>query len=635
MIRIGRLPGRYGTASLLGLALGLVMFIVLSKPLWESPLPVAMQHYDMHLAGWISIRVNSVVPDFFPDISRRYQAYLAKLPADVPSWHLLWRFDLSFILSALAGLAIARIVGRGQPDTRIIAGRRLYEGKAAHQELRERAKEDCAISGTGLKLHPSFDWSLSRDRTTRSVIAVGSTGGGKTVAAIKPLLNSAIASGDKVLVFDNKGEFTAEMSVPFVLVTPWDKRSHGWDIARDCTTQQDARELAARLIPESQDPMWSNAARQILSAVVQKLQNDKPKMWTWRDLYRAICLPQDALASIVKTFAPEARATETEGKTIDGILINFSSYMSIIADLASAWGNTPPEHRFSFSEWLEDPNPKEKVVIFQGSGRYSALTKGYVQSIISLISGRINSAAFPETRTKRIGLFLDEFPQLGKLENFDALVETGRSRGCYAVLGFQDYSQLEIYGAAAKTWGTIFGSQIIVRVNPGATAQYIAKELIGYATIEKTIIHEGKPQPEATQQQLVMEPSDISDYLGPTKTGIRAVLLGMGDAFILEWPYTSSPKLREASIEAAWVSGGIQSNKPLPPLPLGAPPMTSPTTAHPSAATPSQGLPKLKLRAPTEAEILEMANTGTDIKFAPEPLGDLKAGADIVSGDQA
>jgi hypothetical protein len=637
MIRIGRLPGRYATAGLLGFALGLVFFFVVSKPLWESPLPVAMGHYDMHLAGWISIRVNALVPEFFPDIARRYGQYLARLPADVPAWHLTWRFDGPFILAFLAGLWVTRIVGKGIPDTRIIAGRRLYEGRAAQRELRDRAAADCAISGTGLKLHPDFPWFLSRDRETRHISVLGSVGGGKTVA-IKPLLNAAIDRGDKCIIFDSKGDFSAEMAAPFVLLTPWDKRSHAWDIAKDCTTSQDARELAARLVPESQDPMWSNAARQILSAVVQKLQDDLPAAWGWKDLYLAICLPQTALAAIVAKYAPEARATETEGKTLDGILINFSSYMGIVSDLSAGWGDAPVDRRFSFSQWLHDKSPTQRVVILQGSGRYKELTKGYVQSVISLLSGRINSAEVGESRERRLWFFLDEFPQLGKLDGFASILEVGRSKGVCCVLGAQDLAQIqEIYGEyVAQTWGSLIGTQIVVRVNPGATAQFLAKEVIGYSTIEKLIVHEGKPQPAQTQQQLLLEPSDISDHLGPNKRGVRVVLLGFGDAFILECPFSKSKKLREPSIEARWVTAGVQSNKPLPPLPpTGAPTMAPQQQAQPTPATPSTGLPRLKLRAPTEAEMREMAETGTDIKHAGEAFGDLKTGADIVTGGAA
>jgi hypothetical protein len=639
MIRIGRLPGQYGTASLLGFAMGLVIFVVLSKVAIESPWPVAFRHYDQHLAGWISLRINTLIPDLFPDIARRYAAYLAALPAGTPAWHVTWRFDGALLLASVIGIWITWIVGRGIPDTRIIAGRRLYEGKAAHRELRERAQEDCAISGEGLKLHESFPWHLSRDRETRHFQILGSVGGGKT-QAIKPILDAAIARGDKCIIYDCKGDFTSEMAVPFVLVTPWDQRSHAWDISKDCTTQQDARELAARLIPESQDPLWSKGAQQILSAIVQKLQNDFPENWTWRDFYKAVCLPQEALASIVAAYAPEARATETEGKTIDGILINLSTYMTIVADLSAAWGSAPPERRFSFSSWIHEPNPKQRVVILQGSGSYEILGKAYIQSIISMLSGQINSPKVFESKSRRIWFFLDEFPQIGRLEGFSSILEVGRSKGVCVVLGAQDLAQIEdLYGQyVAKTWGSLIGTQIVVRVNSGTTAQFISKELIGYATIERIQMHEGKPQPAATQQQLALEPSDISDHLGPNKRGVRAVLLGMGDAFIIEWPYTSSPKLREASIESSWVTAGVQSNKPRPPLPTtGAPPMPSTPvpTAQPAQATPSTGLPKLKLRTPTADEVLEMASTGTDIRFSPEPLNEMKTGADIVSGGAA
>ena len=63
--------------------------------------------------------------------------------------------------------------------------------------------------------------------------------------------------------------------------------------------------------------------------------------------------------------------------------------------------------------------------------------------------------------------------------------------------------------------------------------------------------------------------------------------------------------------------------------------MTEQTTTKPSPATVNNGGPKLKLRAPTQAEIMEMAESGTDIKQAPETLADMKSGADIASGGEA
>ena len=75
------------------------------------------------------------------------------------------------------------------------------------------------------------------------------------------LILAAIARGDGVLVLDVKGDMTAGLPGEPLLIAPQDLRSLVWDVARDCRTKQDARELAARLIPKSDDPMSRRGAR--------------------------------------------------------------------------------------------------------------------------------------------------------------------------------------------------------------------------------------------------------------------------------------------------------------------------------------------------------------------------------------
>lgn len=613
MIRIGYLPSNYRIASLLGIFSTLVFFGFFSKLVWELPLPFAMEHYAHHLTGWLAMRVNEANPALFSGTASRYTAYLAQLPPAVPAWKLTARFDVVAVLAVLMGIGVTLLIGKLKSDTRIIAGRKLFEGKAAHRQLRSISTQECAVSGNGIKLHPDFDWCISRDRETRHFFMIGSVGGGKTQILL-PLIRAAIErGGDKVILYDNKGDFTTSMDVPFILLAPWDARSAAWDIAKDCTNAQDARELAARLIPEGNDPMWHQAGRQVLTAIVLKLQSEKPQTWTWRDLHDLACLSQDDLLQIVQDHQPEARhLLEAEGKTTQGVLINFSASMSIVSDLAAAWGDAPPNKRFAFSTWLHAKNPKVKVIILQGSGRYEELTRGYVQSVISLLAGRINSAEIGESKSRRIWMILDEFPQLGKLEKFASILEVGRSKGVCVVLGAQDMAQIQdIYGQyAGKTWGSLVGTQIIVRVNSGETAQFISKEIIGYATIEKTVMHEGKPQQPRTEQQLVMEPSDISDYLGTDERGVRAILVGMRDAHVLTWPYTKLKKRREAIVAAAWLETRTQPNQPNS--------RQDTTTSQPNPEP-----PRLRLRTLTPAERAEMAKTGSNIKHSGEPVEDM------------
>ena len=196
---------------------------------------------------------------------------------------------------------MAWLLGRPFSDTKIIAGRRLFEGKAAHRRLKEIAKGEMAVSGAGIKLHPGFDWHLSRERETRHFLLVGSVGGGKT-QILTPMVLAAIGRGDRVLIFDIKADFTSTLPVDFALLAPWDSRSMVWDVARDCVNAQDARELAAQLIPSGQDPMWHQAARQILTAVIQQLQAYKADAWTWKDLHQLSASSQEDLLNIVSRF---------------------------------------------------------------------------------------------------------------------------------------------------------------------------------------------------------------------------------------------------------------------------------------------------------------------------------------------
>lgn len=618
MIRPGKLPHRYWIGAALGLLAGIFSLIVLAKFLCQLPLPVVLDYPDQQVSGWLAMRLHALNPFFFPEISAKYQHYLQNVFGTDDAWRATARLDIAFLISTVFSCVVCYFVGRPLPDTKIITGRDLFEGEAAHHELSKLAEKECAISGQGLKLHPDFSWCQSLSRETTHQLVTGGTGKGKTQVLLPQILG-AIQRQDKVLVFDIKGDFTSFLPAPFALIGPWDSRGYAWNIARDCLNRQDARELAAQLIQPGQDPMWHQAARQVLASVIEHLQYTKPLAWTWRDLLDKSSLPQEKLLEIVQFYAPEAaNLLAGESKTTDGILINLSASLAIVADLASAWGDAKQDQRFSFSEWLIDPNPKHRVVVLQGSGRYTELMRGYVKGVISLLAGRICSPELSDDRNRRVSIFLDEFPQLGKLEKISSLVEVSRSRGIRLYFGAQDLAQIkECYGSFIGTaWGSMIGTQIICQVSPGETAQWFAKEVIGYAKIEKTVVFEGKPQPAQTMEQLVMEPSDLSDYLGPHKRGVKAALLGYGDVFLLDWPYTTLPKLREPMVPATWT--------------LAAKPKSVTQQKSQDRETKmndEQKKPRLVLRQPTREEIFEMAESGSDIKDLADEIDDMVAAA--------
>ncbi|PRZ01081.1 type IV secretion system coupling TraD/TrwB family protein [Jezberella montanilacus] len=611
-----RLPGDLGFGLILGCLTSVIIFVGLSWLLWQIPFPFKMGNYLDHLLGWLSMEINSLIPLIFKDRGHGYLFYLAQLRDPVQPWMLVSRFYVALAAAGLFGILVGYIGSRGQLTERHIAGRQLHEGQAALRFMARRAKILAEASEPGLRLHPSFNWQLSIDRETRHTLVWGSPGGGKTQILI-PWIRAARARGDKLIIFDNKGDFTSWLPDPFILVAPWDSRSVVWDVAKDCRNQQDARELAARLIADGHDPLWHMSARQILTAVIIRLQREQPGVWTWASLYSKACGSQDELMQTVKLYMPEARHLfESPGKTTQSVLINLGSNLSMVGTLAAAWGAAEPKKMFSFSNWLMTESPKRRTIVLQGSGRYIELARAYLQSVLTLVSSRINSPQFPDSNKRRLWFFLDEFPQLGLIKDFSPLLEIGRSKGVRVVIGAQDTEQIKnLYGEhTADSWTSMVGTQIVVRVNPGSTANILAKEIIGTRTVDRVIVHKGKVEPPQREYPLVIEPAQLGEDLGPTKNGVRALVLGFNDVAMLDWPFSEIPKLRPSSVPASWLLNSNNSERP------------SSENQDPRGKIDEPQVknlkPHLKLRLASSSELSKMAATGTTLNIAAEDLSD-------------
>ncbi len=614
-----RLPGDLGFGLIVGSLTMAFIFVSLSWALWQIPYPIRIDDYLAHLVGWLAMEINSHLPAILIGRGQAYYAYLQQLPQTIRPWMLTSRFHAALLVAAASGVLLGYQTAKGQPAEKHIAGRRLYQGKAGLKVLVLRSKTMVAKFGAGIRLHPSFSWLLSLDQEARHCLVWGSTGGGKTQILI-PWIRAAIDRGDKLVIFDNKGDFTSWLPSSLILVAPWDARSVVWDIAKDCRNPQDAQELAARLIAEGNDPLWHQSARQVLTAVIVRLQHEQPGKWTWDSLYKSACSSQDELLETVKLYVPQARHLfESPGKTTQSVLINLGANLSIVGTLATAWGVAEPKRMFSFSEWLVKDSPKHRIIVLQGSGRYTELARAYLQSILTLMSSRINSPEFRDSRKRRLWFFLDEFPQLGELKDFSPLLEIGRSKGVRVVIGAQDIAQIKnLYGEhTASSWTSMVGTQIIVRVNAGETANTLAKEVIGTRTVDRIVRHKGASEAPHREHPMVVEPAQLSDDLGPRKIGVRAMVLGFGDVFVLDWPFAEIRKLRQSSVPAAWLK---DTKNVMRSRPDDQQESREYTEAENLDRRPQ---PKLKLRPPSSAELFEMAAVSTTVTAAAEDFDDL------------
>lgn len=520
---------------------------------------------------------------------------------------------------------------------RHIRGRRCLQGEAARKAWTQVESEDA----DGLHIHPALP-AITKDRETRHILIFGGVGSGKT-QTILPMMRDARARGDRMLVFDLKGDFTREFAsktmsymgneveVVDVVFAPWDSRSMPWAVAHDVDTLSAAREFAARMITEPAgggSPMWANASRQVLVTCLVELQVTKPGRWGFADLVAGLTRPVDELAEAARIHFPEAVKALGDGQqqnvTTVGIQINLMSYLSVVFDLARAW---PKPGVFSIRDWLTEKNKNTKSVVLQHNGEFESLARAFNGAILGLASQLVNSPLIPESKSRRLWFFLDEFPQLGKVEAVFPLCEIGRSKGVRVVIGTQDIAQPKnIYSEhQVNALVSMVGTHVVTRVSSGETADFITEKLIGEREIERLdvstssgtgrspgIFTAGGTRTNSWKlvREPVMLPSELMQ-LGPVPgQGVKVLVLGVGeDVLEVLIPFSYPGQLRPASVIADWTRYPSQPIAPVIPDPVQEPPQPIPSWAEEAAeAAPAALLPV----TPAPPAVTPVANPWAD-----------------------
>lgn len=482
---------------------------------------------------------------------QQYASYMQRMSAAGHALEIPLRMSVTATAAAAAAFFAGRYAAKPVSGHRVMRGRQLFEGKQAINAARREAP----TSETGILLTPQL--RIAEDMETKHFLICGGTGSGKSVVGWQFMLE-AERRNDRKIIFDYKG-ITEAWPGRFALVCPWDGRSAAWHIAADVQTKQQAKNVAARLIKESNDPMWSNAARQILAAVIISLQQEKKITWTWRDLATRISLPQPELAKIAAKHHPEAlRAVADASKTTDSVLISLASYMSIIYDLDDAWGDRAGG--LSLTRWLKNPESRTRTIIFKMSDDFEQLTQAYLQAAIGVIGSVVSSLPDCRPTDNRLWIFSDEHPRLGKVEGWSKFMEVSRSKSIRTVTIYQSPNQLrESYGREVfESWVDMVPTKIFCR-SDGDAAKWIAEQA-GDAEVERlseslSTGAQGTTVSRSYQREMipVLLPSQISTELGPRTKGILAILHGLKNEHILMWPYPAvDPKTRDATVLAHW-----------------------------------------------------------------------------------
>ena len=434
------------------------------------------------------------------------------------------------------------------PSVLHVRGPKPLYGGAGIAHLNERWSDRRAREGAnaikGLQLAPGATMPVGVE--TEHFLLFGKPGGGKSVI-LENLAWQAIRRGDRVLMVDVKGNLPRRVQRRFKNLVPHllglaGSQAEAWDVGLDIKSRADAAELAAILIKETRDPIWSDGSRLILVGVIGGLVKKYGAKWGWRHLHQVLGTSLEEIEAVVLKNSPEIQQLlRRSGKEPSNAML--SLLMTLIANVAEisatlAAVEATAQKRFSIRTWAENKSGNAPVVIRHDQSRPEQ-AKAFARLIVAIMGRALLSDAVQDEFDHRIWLIIDELPRLGRID-MDDLAALGRSRGVRLVCSVQSLAQLKQVGGADFAEGFVenFGIRVITQLSSGEAAKTISERWIGERLV-RSAFQVGKELSPVSAP--VIEPADLVGELGLNfslfgRPYIKAVVLGVGDIPILNWP---------------------------------------------------------------------------------------------------
>lgn len=355
------------------------------------------------------------------------------------------------------------------------------------------------------------------DDSTNHSLIIGSTGSGKTVSAIMPLIYNLADANESMIINDSKGEILRETygylknknyNIKIINLREPNK-SDGWnplhlpykyfsngDFEKEVETVNDfsysiCQEVSAR------DPYWSESSSAVLSGLALALIEDSKceEQVHFNSLYNLLVyhgsktldnkknslddyFDNKPFGNLSKNFY--ATGGFAKGETRATIFSVLSSKLRIFSDIGIA-GMT------SRTDFELENIGKEKTAVFliipdEKESRHVLSTLFVDQCYQSLVklAQEQESGKLPV----RVNFVLDEFANMPPIKNFSNKITVSRGRNIRFYLIIQDFDQLkEKYRDQAGTIKSNCNNWLYLLTADNNTAQEISKRL-GKYTIE-------------------------------------------------------------------------------------------------------------------------------------------------------
>lgn len=377
---------------------------------------------------------------------------------------------------------------------------------------------------------------LSGEDISRGILTLGGPGSGKTQGIILPAIADRMLSGHSLIVADPQGEITAHIlkyaAVTRHLVVVHDPTSTigpRYNLAEGIDNVSDARAIADVLVPSANgdNKFWTDSAAALLAACLIRFPN-------LGEIYNAM---NDLKALAQKLASEKDDAALLANSFIASVGSDGKVASNVVATLATAltgWASTDVRKNTAASDFdAEMAVEQPTVVVLTCPGRMRAVYASYLGATLRKLMldldtiGERNSGPLPMP----VGVILDEFPTLGKLDSLVADVNLVRKRRISILIGAQTKGQFHlIYGQeGTQALFTGLATQVIYGGCDAETAEFYSKAS-GTATADSKA---DDPTSHLRQRPLLTIDEVITPQVGNCTVFARYVEAGFATQVIL------------------------------------------------------------------------------------------------------
>jgi len=379
-------------------------------------------------------------------------------------------------------------------------------------------------------------FAFSGEDVARGILTLGGPGSGKTQGIILPAIADRMSLGHSLIVADPQGEITAHVlkyaSVTRHLVVVHDPTSTvgpRYNLAEGIDNVSDARAISDVLVPSAagDNRFWTDSAAALLAACLIRFPN-------LGEIYNAM---NDLKALAQKLASVKDDAALLANSFIASVGSDGKVASNVVATLATAltgWASTEVRGNTSASDFDTELVVKQPtVVVLTCPGRMRAVYASYLGATLRKLMldldtiGERNKGPLPVP----VGIILDEFPTLGKLDSLVADVNLVRKRRISIMIGAQTKGQFHmIYGnEGTQALFTGLATQVIYGGCDADTAEFYSKAS-GTAT---TDANQDDPNSHLRQRPLLTVDEVVTPQIGNCTIFARYVEAGFATQIVL------------------------------------------------------------------------------------------------------